>query len=142
MFQNEALPTVQTETKMANLPQNDEEDNFPNDLRCIVCSMIFLRPIELIPCCHIFCETCINRWQQSRRTTCPLCRSEFEYYIPINDVIRYVLIHGAYRLVIGLTSSTQISQNYTTVLWILGDSGQSNDQPMSMLSPEFIVWDI
>ena len=28
----------------------------------------------LLPCYHNFCETCIDAWVASRRSTCPLCR--------------------------------------------------------------------
>ena len=48
----------------------------------------------------------------------------------------------AHRLVLGMTSSTQNSWRFSTVLWILGSRSHDNDQYMSTKSLEFVVWDI
>ena len=48
----------------------------------------------------------------------------------------------AHRLVLGMTSNTQNSWQFSTVLWILGSRSHDNDQSMSTKSLEFVVWDI
>ena len=45
-------------------------------------------PQELIPCEHVFCESCLRRLNQARILDCPLCRRQIEGKIPIQNSIR------------------------------------------------------
>ena len=40
---------------------NENNDEYPEDLKCGICQDLYLNPLELIPCNHIFCQTCFTR---------------------------------------------------------------------------------
>jgi len=44
--------------------------------RDICCICMESEAAVILPCYHSFCETCIDAWVASRRSTCPLCRSK------------------------------------------------------------------
>ena len=53
---------------------NEEKD-------CAVCIDLLYNPIKIIPCGHIFCESCVKRLRQTetqRDVPCPLCRQTIE----------------------------------------------------------------
>mmetsp|Transcript_76207 Transcript_76207/g.166320 ORF Transcript_76207/g.166320 Transcript_76207/m.166320 type:complete len:501 (+) Transcript_76207:264-1766(+) len=41
---------------------------------CKICNLVVRRPVVL-PCAHMFCETCLDEWIEQRRpnVTCPMC---------------------------------------------------------------------
>ena len=49
------------------------ENNYPPELTCSICKLIFLDPQEL-PCAHTFCKECIERCQRQNQKRCPSCR--------------------------------------------------------------------
>merc|ERR1712046_332104 len=49
------------------------EDNHPPELKCSICNLLFLDPMEL-PCGHYFCNECIlDTWQVTAKMSCPTC---------------------------------------------------------------------
>lgn len=46
------------------------------DLVCCICTNVLFKPVET-PCRHVFCEKCINTWNE-RKKTCPTCRSKIK----------------------------------------------------------------
>ena len=49
------------------------EDNHPPELKCSICNLLFLDPMEL-PCNHFFCNECIlDTWQVTAKMACPTC---------------------------------------------------------------------
>ncbi|XP_040565840.1 uncharacterized protein [Lepeophtheirus salmonis] len=51
-------------------------DNVGEDLICPICLDLFYLPHKVIPCGHIFCETCLRRlgWEDPMFSLCPMCR--------------------------------------------------------------------
>lgn len=47
---------------------------FQAQLECSVCLRVFRRPVELMPCSHIFCHDCYLGVLQQRDVRCPNCR--------------------------------------------------------------------
>merc|ERR1712037_319210 len=44
------------------------------DIQCAVCLNLLQRPYEINPCRHTFCQSCLIRLSQARRSNCPICR--------------------------------------------------------------------
>ena len=44
--------------------------------RDICCICMESEAAVILPCYHSFCETCVDAWVASRRSTCPLCRAK------------------------------------------------------------------
>lgn len=53
------------------------------------------------PCDHTFCSRCIEQWAQIK-STCPLCRSPFDYITPARenagDSVKRKRVRRAYRV--------------------------------------------
>ena len=58
----------------------DETSNLDSD--CAICLDTMVRPLQIQPCLHSFCEECLNRLNQVGRYTCPLCRGAINGTIP------------------------------------------------------------
>lgn len=56
---------------------------YEDRLKCIICHKI-AHPAFRTKCDHLFCEKCILKWLEEKRT-CPDCRSLFPY--PVKDEI-------------------------------------------------------
>ena len=62
-------------------------------INCSIC----LSPIELEDLCttdcnHIFCKECLDKWFDTHKLSCPLCRSEIQYFNHKNMNHRIVCI--------------------------------------------------
>ena len=68
--------------------ESKENEDYPEDLICPICLDLYWDPVELIPCKHIFCDTCITRLNHSRISNCPICRGKIEDTMPIDNTIR------------------------------------------------------
>ena len=71
--------------------QGLNEDEVPDDLMCGICRDIYLDPQELIPCEHVFCETCLNRLSQARIYNCPICRRQIMNTLPVEDLRNQIM---------------------------------------------------
>ena len=61
-----------------------------DQLQCSVCSEIFVDATTL-SCGHTFCYYCICEWQKkSRKSTCPLCRSEIRHTVVVKVLDEFV----------------------------------------------------
>lgn len=54
--------------------------SFDLNQTCSVCQDIFVNPVQVLPCCHCFCEKCILSWEK-RNSSCPLCRGIVSFQI-------------------------------------------------------------
>jgi hypothetical protein len=59
-----------------------------------VCSICLHTINELCQtnCNHFFCKDCLDSWFNSKKNTCPLCRSDIEYFIHNGNINRVVCI--------------------------------------------------
>ena len=58
-----------------------ERDN-ENTFTCTICMEDKYIDEECITNCnHIFCKNCIHEWFEKKKTSCPSCRSDIEYYL-------------------------------------------------------------
>ena len=80
--------TLGIENNTLEHESNENNADYPEDLMCGICQDLYLNPLELIPCNHIFCQTCVTRLNQARILNCPVCRSQIEDTIPIHNMIR------------------------------------------------------
>ena len=71
--------------------QGLNEDEVPDDLMCGICRDIYLDPQELIPCEHVFCETCLRRLNQARIYNCPICRRQIMNTLPVEDLRNQIM---------------------------------------------------
>ena len=46
--------------------------------KCSICSDIFHKPCQIVPCMHCYCDPCLRRLFHSGTKTCPLCTEEIE----------------------------------------------------------------
>jgi hypothetical protein len=46
------------------------------EIECAIC-LNTVKFKQQIPCLHIFCSSCITKWTQTGKNTCPLCRKVF-----------------------------------------------------------------
>ena len=71
-------PRTLASTIYPNLDEDDKEDVCKKESdakhRDICCICMESEAVVILPCYHSFCETCIDSWVASRRSTCPLCR--------------------------------------------------------------------
>ena len=61
----------------AKVPRNENEDNVPEEMTCVVCQQIMIEPCTIgnDECKHVFCRVCIEKWQSMGQTQgCPMCR--------------------------------------------------------------------
>lgn len=49
------------------------ETLFESDLMCSICHEIFIKPVVLSACSHVFCAFCIDEWRRNHHN-CPICR--------------------------------------------------------------------
>ena len=63
----------QSTSVAAGLPQWLEDD-----LRCVICTDVFVNPYAVNGCGHTFCHDCISHWLCSRSNQCPICRHRLE----------------------------------------------------------------
>ena len=40
---------------------------------CVICTEFFVDP-QVLPCKHVFCKSCVNRWKDAWTIECPFCR--------------------------------------------------------------------
>ena len=59
----------------SNQGSSNEEEDLPDEFICGICRDIYLDPRKLIPCHHVFCETCLRRLNQAQISKCPICSS-------------------------------------------------------------------
>ena len=45
-----------------------------DELRCVVCTDVFVNPHSISGCGHTFCHDCISHWLSTRSKQCPICR--------------------------------------------------------------------
>ena len=48
-------------------------DKIADAVTCSICLMFIKSPVQLEPCSHVFCNSCISKWLMRKRT-CPCCR--------------------------------------------------------------------
>ena len=67
---NEFVKAHVVEAKEEEAPP---ENNYPPELTCSICKLIFLDPQDL-PCGHFFCHECIlDTFQVTAKMACPTC---------------------------------------------------------------------
>ena len=49
----------------------------PNDDQCVICCDAFRtrRHVRRLPCGHLYCSKCIEKWVTTEKATCPSCRA-------------------------------------------------------------------
>ena len=60
--------------------------HLPDNSQCALCLDEYSSPVEFLPCCHTFCNSCaLSLWSHSgrhRRICCPCCRTPTEHIFP------------------------------------------------------------
>ena len=107
---------------------------------CAICLNELLDNTCITGCNHRFCKECLDKWFDSKKSTCPLCRENIKYFDhkgemnrivrivqkepsapPRRDVINSLIVlkkKHLYYLVGGLTF-TSVSLTLTTYLAVL-----------------------
>lgn len=49
-----------------------------DELRCVICTDVFVTPYSINGCGHTFCHDCISHWFSTRSTQCPICRHRLQ----------------------------------------------------------------
>ena len=62
------LPVVST-VPSAGLPQWLDDE-----MRCVICTDIFINPYAVNGCGHVFCHECVSHWLTTQSSQCPICR--------------------------------------------------------------------
>ena len=63
------LPEDRGVSPSAGLPQWLEDE-----LRCVICTDIFVNPYAVNGCGHVFCHDCVSHWLTTQSNQCPICR--------------------------------------------------------------------
>ena len=71
--------------------ESNEDEEFPQDLICGICQDLYLDPRELVPCEHVFCETCLRRLNKARISNCPYCRRQITDTSPVEDLRNQIM---------------------------------------------------
>ena len=72
--------------------ESNEDHDYPDDsFICGICRDIYLDPHELIPCEHVFCETCLRRLNQARISNCPICRRQIRNTMPVENLRNQIM---------------------------------------------------
>ena len=71
--------------------ESNEDEDFPQDLICGICQDLYLDPRELVPCEHVFCETCLRRLNKARISNCPYCRRQITGTLPVEDLRNQIM---------------------------------------------------
>ena len=58
-----------TTVASAGLPQWLDDE-----LRCVICTDIFINPYAVNGCGHVFCHECVSHWLTTQSSQCPICR--------------------------------------------------------------------
>jgi len=93
---------------------------------CSVCLQTIL-PVDLCltNCNHEFCKGCLDKWFNSKKSSCPLCRTDIQYFNHQNNTNRVVCIIQkapvipqvrVNRSIVVLTKNTFYIMNFVTVL--------------------------
>lgn len=59
-------------------------------MECIICFENLIDECK-INCNHSFCKTCLYRWINKRKVTCPICRNEIKYFILNGEMYEIVI---------------------------------------------------
>ena len=65
--------------------------DYPDNWICGICRDIYLDPCQLIPCEHVFCETCLRRLNQAGMSNCPICRRQIQNTMPVEDLRNQIM---------------------------------------------------
>jgi len=65
------------------------EDTIDDELKCIICTQPFLKPVSL-HCKHTFCQSCIETWIK-QNSSCPICRHQFGNRYTFSKVTTYTV---------------------------------------------------
>ena len=52
--------------------ETPSDSDFPEEMKCSICTELMDEPTALIPCMHTFCKKCIDLWM-TKAKTCPMC---------------------------------------------------------------------
>ena len=63
------VPMDPTTVASAGLPQWLDDE-----LRCVICTDIFINPYAVNGCGHVFCHDCVSHWLTTQSNQCPICR--------------------------------------------------------------------
>ena len=58
-----------------------------NEFSCAICTEIYIKPQQLFPCAHIFCQTCLS---QCRSKHCPMCRTTIGYFTSARAIEHFI----------------------------------------------------
>ena len=76
----------------SNQGSSSEDEDLPGDeFICGICRDLYLDPRKLIPCHHIFCETCLRRLNQAQISNCPICRGQIMDTLPEEDLRNQIM---------------------------------------------------
>jgi hypothetical protein len=74
----DAILSEEPGSTAAGLPQWLDDE-----LRCVICTDVFVNPYAVNGCGHTFCHDCISHWLSTRSNQCPICRHHLQ-------VVRYI----------------------------------------------------
>ena len=76
---------------MDNQNNTMDESNENEDWICGICRHIYLDPHQLVPCEHVFCETCLRRLNQANIPNCPICRRQIQDTMLVEDLRNQII---------------------------------------------------
>jgi hypothetical protein len=93
-----------------------------SDIKCSVCLDITIEENTLCStnCSHQFCKSCLDKWFNTGKTTCPMCRSEITYFNYQGDDNRVVKVINYNQMDIQLINRLYIKiKSYKVIIYTL-----------------------
>lgn len=64
-------------------------------MECAICLEPYVDKCET-NCKHEFCKKCLNNWVQSRKISCPICRTKIRYYLFNSEIYEIIIYRKLY----------------------------------------------
>ena len=90
-FLEDLSDTQSNQESNEDFSDSSDSSDYPDDLICGICRDIYLDPCQLIPCEHVFCETCLRRLNQAGMSNCPICRRQIQNTMPVEDLRNQIM---------------------------------------------------